>query len=240
MGLSKSEAEFFENLVNFNQSSNFKERTFYFEKLNTVLPKNVEASSARQLREDQYEFYSQWYNVALRSLIDLHPSIRDPKILSKMVYPLLTAKQVQKSLDLLVRLGLIVVQPDGGFQVSSKMLTTGPDLQKLAVQQFHIACMGLAEKALVDLPSDKRNFSGVTLGISQEAYRKISEELVKFQRNILSIAENDSGSDMVYQFNFHLFPMSAINKNVKVSLSNDRVAENILITKKKFKRKSSH
>jgi uncharacterized protein (TIGR02147 family) len=156
-----------------------------------------------------------------------------------MVNPPLTAKQVQKSLDLLVRLGLIVLQPDGGYQVSSKMLTTGPDLQKLAVQQFHIACMGLAEKAIVDLPSDKRNFSGMTLGISQEAYRKIGEELVKFQKTILSIAENDSGSDIVYQFNFHLFPMSVNSKNVKLPLSNDCIAENESITKKNLKRKTS-
>jgi hypothetical protein len=79
----------------------------------------------------------------------------------------------------------------------------------------------------------------MTLGISQDAYRKIGEELVKFQKNILSIAENDSASDTVYQFNFHFFPMSVNSKVVKQPLLNDNAAENEPITKKNLKRKTS-
>ena len=75
MGLSKTEAAYFENLVYFNQAMNFTERNFYFEKLSAIRPKTMEASKTRNLRQDQYEFYSQWYHAVIRSLIDLFANV---------------------------------------------------------------------------------------------------------------------------------------------------------------------
>lgn len=215
IGLSKTKSAYFENLVYFNQATSFSERNFYFEKLNEIHPVTTESSDARNLRLDQYEFYSQWYHVVIRSLIDLYPSINDHVMLSKMVYPQITPKQVQKSIDLLLRLGLVVKQTDGTLKIGSKILSTGQQLQSLAVQQFHLHNLKLAANALQNLPSDKRNFSGLTLGISQKAYEDITRAILDFQEKILSIAENDSGSDCVYQLNFHLFPVSVTSKAKK-------------------------
>jgi uncharacterized protein (TIGR02147 family) len=215
MKLSKTESEYFENLVYFNQAVNFTERNFYFEKLNAIHPVTTEASSARNLRLDQYEFYSQWYNIVIRSLIDLYPTIKEPRMLAKMVSPAVSTKQVQKSIELLLRLGLIQQHQDGSYSISSKVLSTGRELQSLAVQKFHLTSMELASKALKELPSDKRNFSCLTLGISQTAYEKICSEIDSFQNRIISIVENDENSDSVYQFNFQLFPVSNTSKKLK-------------------------
>ena len=102
MKLSKTEAAYFENLVYFNQAKNFTERNFYYEKLNTIHPVTIEASNARKLRKDQYEFYSNWYNVVIRSLIDLYPDeAKNYSRLAKMVHPPVRTKQVQKSVECL-------------------------------------------------------------------------------------------------------------------------------------------
>jgi uncharacterized protein (TIGR02147 family) len=208
MGFSKTEAAYFENLVYFNQAIAFVERNFYFEKLNAIRPVTTEASHARNLRQDQYEFYSQWYHAVVRSLIDLFPWVKDPKTLAKLVFPAITPKQAGKSIELLLRLGLIRRQPKGGYAIGSKVLTTGPELRSLAVQHFHLACTDLAAKALKDLPGDKRNISGLTLGISRKAYEKILTEIYSCQDKICAIAEKDEDSDGVYQLNFHFFPVS--------------------------------
>ena len=208
MELSKTESAYFENLVYFNQATNFTERNFYFEKLNEIRPVTSEASRARNLRQDQFEFYSQWHHAVIRSLIDLFPDINDPRVLAKMVHPAISPKQAQKSMELLLRLGLVKRQADGTYTVSSKILTTGPELQGLAVQRFHLTCMELAAAALRELPRNRRNVSGLTLGISRNAYDRICRELYEFQNRILTIAENDKGSDGVYQLNFQLFSVS--------------------------------
>lgn len=206
--LSKTEASYFENLVYFNQALNFTERNFYYEKLNAIHPVTAEAGNARRLRKDQYEFYSNWYHVVVRSLIDLYPDeAKNYSQIAKMVYPAIKPKQAQKSIELLLRLGLIE-KKNGVYKINSKILSTGNEVESLAIQHFHLACMELASKALRELPRDKRNISGLTLGISPKAYEKICEIILSTQQKILEIAEKDTDSDNVYQFNFQLFPVS--------------------------------
>jgi uncharacterized protein (TIGR02147 family) len=214
--LGKTEAAYFENLVYFNQAKNFSERDFYYRQLNAIHHTTTEAGSAKQLRKDQYEFYSNWYHAVICSLIDLYPSVKDPRTIAAMLFPAITPKQAQKSIDLLLRLELIKRQADGSCKVSSKVLTTGRDIQSLAVQRFHLECMNLAANALRELPRDKRNISGLTLGISQEAYAKIEQVISSCQEEILDIAEKDKKSDRVYQLNFQLFPVSRV-KGERVS-----------------------
>lgn len=208
MSLSKTEAAYFEILVSFNQAANFKERNFYYEQLNNIRPQNTEASNAKKLRQDQFEFYSKWYNVVIRSLIDLFPFKDDYKRLARMVYPSITPQQAKKSVQLLERLKLIKQKKNGYYKVNDKVLATGKEVKSLAVQHYHIENMKRAENAIKTLPSDKRNISGLTLGISKDTYRQICEIILESQGKIMNIAEKDNEADGVYQLNFHLFPVT--------------------------------
>jgi uncharacterized protein (TIGR02147 family) len=228
MNFSKTESAYFENLVYFNQATNFTERNFYLEKLNAIHPVTTEASVARNLRMDQYEFYSQWYHVVVRSLIDLYPTITDPQTIAKMITPPVNAKQVQKSIELLLRLGLVQMKENGTYTISSKTLSTGKDIHSQAVQQFHLTSMELASKALQELPSNKRNFSGMTLGISQDAYEQICLEIGAFKNKILTIAENDKKSDSVYQLNFQMYPLSLAAKVKSVTPGIENMLETVV------------
>ena len=208
MGLNKRESTYFEALVSFNQARNFKEREFFFEQLNAVRPQSAQAGSAKRLRQDQFEFYAKWHHVVIRSLIDAIPFGGDYKRLASLVYPAVTPRQARASVQLLQRLGLIDKGEDGSFRVTDKVLTTGPDVASLAVQRFHLATMELAAQALQRLPAGERNFSGLTLGMSKEAYGRILDVIFECQKKIMDIAGKDEKPDGVYQLNFHFFPVS--------------------------------
>jgi len=215
----KTEAAYFENLVYFNQAKTFTERNHYFEKLNTGPLATTQASNARKIQKDQYEFYSNWYHVVVRSLIDLFPEMKDFREIAKKVFPPIKPKQAQKSIELLLRLGLITKQKNGTYMTSDKSLTTGAEVQSLAVQRFHLETMKLAETAIKSLSKDKRNISGLTLGISKEGYSKICDIIYECQAKIMDVANNDEKSDRVYQLNFHLFPVSKPNPALPTTLS---------------------
>jgi uncharacterized protein (TIGR02147 family) len=148
MELNRPESSFFEKLVCFNQATSFKERAFFFEQLSAIHTRDGEGSNARKIRQDQYDYYSKWHNVTIRSLIDLFPFKDDYKRLARTVYPAITPKQAKKSVQLLERLGLIEKSNGGHYKVASKLLTTGKEVESLAVQQFHIENMKLAENAV--------------------------------------------------------------------------------------------
>jgi uncharacterized protein (TIGR02147 family) len=108
---------------------------------------------------------------------------------------------------------LIARDAKGVFRVKDKLLTTGKDVQNLAVQHYHAENLKLAENALKALPRDKRNISGLTLGISRDSYQKVCDMIYEMQDKILDLAEKDKKADSVYQLNFQLFPVSKISPN---------------------------
>jgi uncharacterized protein (TIGR02147 family) len=208
IGHSKSEADYFENLVFFNKASELRDRNYSFEKLNGVKSADKKAIKAKQTRKDQYEFYSKWYHSAIRSIIDMYPFRDDFQWLAKNTLPPITPRQAKKSVELLEKLDLIQRQKDGTYKLTDKSITTGGEVISLAVLNFHKETADLAKAALETLPAIKRNMTGLTLGISESTYLKICDELSQSRARIVQLAEQDDSPDRGYQLNLHLFPIT--------------------------------
>jgi uncharacterized protein (TIGR02147 family) len=212
IGLKKREAEYFENLVFFNQAIELIERTYFCEKMNSVKLQDRSVTIVQQTRRDQYEFYSKWHHSAVRSLIDMYPFSDDYKWLAKSVYPPITTKQARKSVELLVKLGFIEKQKDGRYKLTSRNITSGNEIISLAALNFHKEATRLVEHALDTVPKEKRNITGLTLGISGNMYQKICDEIKEFRARIVNIVQDDQDADQTYQLNFHLFPITRATK----------------------------
>ncbi len=208
LGLNRYEAEYFENCVAFTQAGDIVERKYLFEKMSKVKNMGKATSEAQLLRRDQYEFYSNWYHVMIRSIIGMYGFKGDYKRLSKMLNPPITVTQAKHSVQLLEKLSLIRKGGNGAYRISEAGLTTGKDIMSIAFQNFHIACTDLAKRAFTAFPLSMRNMTGLTLGISRKSYVKICEEIHHFQTAIMEIANADEEADQVYQLNFHFFPTS--------------------------------
>ncbi|MFP4163865.1 MAG: TIGR02147 family protein [Chitinispirillaceae bacterium] len=220
MNLKRAESEYFEVLVAFNQAKATHEKNHYFERLCKIRcrGKNSDALKLHTFRKDQFDFYSKWYNVMIRSIIEMHGFNGDYKWLASMTYPSITQKQARQSVKLLEKLELIRKNENGEYKALHKNVTTGKELMPLAISNFHQECIKLASKALDEMPSEIRNFSGLTLGISDETYKTILSELREFQNRVTELASHDKKADRVYHFNFHLFPTSKNDKPNKKQL----------------------
>lgn len=204
----RAEAEYFGNLVAFNQATDVTEQTHFYEAMEAVKHAGRATSQAQTVRRDQYRLYSQWYYSVVRSLIDLYGFTGDYTWLARAVSPPITVTQARHAVETLVRLGLVSVSDDGTHTVVHKTITTGPQVQSLAVLNLHLDMMDKAADAVRTLPRDVRNVSGLLLGISPKTYDRICDEVQELQKRILAMAEEDSQADRVYQCNFHLFPVS--------------------------------
>jgi uncharacterized protein (TIGR02147 family) len=203
------EAEYFENLVSFNQAKNMKEKNLYFDRMCRIREKGKGAcSQPAQLRKEQFEFFSKWYHTIIRSLIDMYEFRGDYRWLAKMVNPSILPRDAKKSVQLLEKLGLIEKQKSGLWKVTDKSVTTGKEVAGLAVENYHMEAAELAKRAIHETTADKRNISGLVLGISQEGYARIVEEIQEFQKKVMAIADSDEEADRVYHFNLHLYPVS--------------------------------
>lgn len=208
LGLNSIQTQYFDTLVKCNQSRDISERNLYFNLLNTIKTQGRTTHPAQRLRQDQFQFYSKWYHSVVRSLIEMAGFTGDFKRLAASLTPRITAREAEASVFLLEKLGLIIKDGDGIYRATQKTVTTGKDTSSILIPAYHKATIELSAAALETTPVNERDMSNLTLGISEQTFRFITEKLRQFRREILEQAEKDEAADRVYHLNLHLYPLS--------------------------------
>jgi uncharacterized protein (TIGR02147 family) len=216
MALSPSESEYFRRLVKYNQAKSQSEKINLFKELQKVQPMTPHA---KRVTIDQYSYYSNWYYCAIRSIVEMSPGKNNGdyyKWIAKNLYPQISHVNVRKSIKAMLNLGMIIEDEDGLLSAKDKHIQSKEkeeelkmaEVRKLALTDFYEQMLERAKNALKELPSDKRDFSGMTLNISPESYPKIRSEIYGMLDRVWKIADEDKISDRVYQLCFQLFPLS--------------------------------
>ncbi len=211
LGHGKMEAEYFKSLVDFNQAGSDEERDAFHKRMDAIVRQVRYRKGPELILHDRYDLFSEWHHLAVRSLIELFEFKGDYEWLGAMVRPKITAAQAKKYLALLVKLGLVVRDDAGVYHVTNKTITTGENVERNALHHFYLTCLDNAKDALDAVPRERRNITGLTLGISEKSYKLIVEKIQVLRREIAEIANADDDADRVYQMNFLLFPASHIS-----------------------------
>jgi uncharacterized protein (TIGR02147 family) len=201
------EKQYFETLVRYNRAKDTSQRSRYHAELERIRCEEPRTFCAYQLENEQFGIHSCWYHSVVRSLLDLYRFKGDFLWLAQMVHPPITENQAHQSVLFLEQLGLVRKNSEGYYEITNKTITTGTQKKK-AILNFHYETLDLARKALHEVSIDKRNVSGLTLGISENMYHRMCNEIQLFQERLLALAEQDHDATSVYQMNFHFFPLS--------------------------------
>lgn len=204
---SRSEAAYFEEMVNFLQAKSNKEKNLYFSRM-IALRKNFNID---KIEEWQYEYYSNWYYPVVRELVTSQEFTGDTKLLARSLIPPISQSQVERSITLLLKLGLIKKKGKKYIQ-SSSFISTGPEVQSLSVVNFHRKMGELAVESLDRVPKEERNITSSTISITEDMFDTMRKKIDDFRKELLGLATSDASGDRVYQVNFQVFPVSGPHK----------------------------
>ena len=202
MGLVGFEMEYFRAMVEYGQAATEAKKKAAYEKMLGI----ARVHKVRVMEGDLFEFYDSWQNPVVRELAPLMPGAT-PGEMAKMCYPEVSAAEVQKSLNFLMKAGLLKKAGDNAFELAETSIRGTPDATRLALRGMHREMSKLATPA-IDLPVEERHFSGVTMGLSRESFNKIENVLDECRRKIVAIAAEDKDIDQVYRLNLQLFPLT--------------------------------
>lgn len=189
LDLSPKEARYFRNLVLFNQAKTANEKQEYY----TVLRSMAGMVKESVLGTNQYDYFSTWYTPVLRELICLHDFKDDYKAIAATVKPAILPSQVKAAVALLLKLGLIERGDEGRYRQTVSAITADSSVTSLAVRSFTRAMLEHSKTALDTIDKNERHVSGLTMGISPEAYDVIAVEVEAFKNRIKSIVNRDMG-----------------------------------------------
>jgi uncharacterized protein (TIGR02147 family) len=213
LGLNKKECEYFTLLVRFNRAKQQDETRLYFEKLIELRELSNNTST---LIADKYEYFSKWYYVALRELLNYYSFKGDFKSLGEQLNPPISEAKAKKAIELLERLDLVKKNEKGEFELTEKFITTGESWNSLAIENFQKEMIRMAETSIDRLPKKDRETSTVTISMSRSSFNAMKDRLREFRKELLEMARMEQEPDGVFQMNFQIFPLTGdIEQEVK-------------------------
>ena len=210
MHLVAFEQDYFCEMVKLDNAKTDTEKKAAFNKMITI----AEAHKAKIIEGDSFRYFESWKNPVLRELAPSMPGAK-PLALARACRPEITAAEVTESLNFLIKADLLKKDKNGNYARTETGITTGPmDVTPVAVRSMHRQMGEFALDAIEGVPQNERHFSGLTLGITQEAYTEIVQKIAEFRKEIIAIATRSTATEEVYRLNVQFFPMTnkSINK----------------------------
>jgi len=205
MGIGKKETLYFEALVGFNNAATNREKNRHFGEMVRLRGR----SPVKFLDSQQYEYFSEWYHAVVRELVTHAGFGCAPEAISRSIIPAVSVAKVRKSITLLKNLGLIYEDPRGKWIASDKVISSEYEIRSIALKNYHIGMLQQAADALEHLPSEEREFQGLTLSANRKTFLRMKERIRSFTDELLAMAAaEEEEADEVYQINLQMFPFA--------------------------------
>jgi uncharacterized protein (TIGR02147 family) len=177
--LGKDEAEFFENLVHYTQADSLQDKNFYYERLAS----SKAYLTLHQLEKASFEYFSKWYNVAIREMLSLKNFRPDPAWIACHLQPHIDIAEAQKALNTLLKLGLVEKKEKKLLKANGN-LATEREVHSIAVSNIHKELITKGMESIDRIASKKRDISGLTVAIREEQIPALKEMVQNFMQQI--------------------------------------------------------
>lgn len=205
--LNQSEAEFFENLVHFNQATDPVEKATYFDRLS----RKKQFKASRAIKGKELAFYEKWYYSAIRELVNIKGFNESPSWIAKTIQPNISESEARAALELLLEIGLLKRDKSGSLKQADQLIVPTDEIDGFVLRNLHRQMFDRASEAMENINSSKRNVSGSTIGIKESDLSSIQSEINSFRRQLLERYGSQEGSaDEVYHLAIQFFPLSGV------------------------------
>jgi len=203
IGLNERETDFFRLLVKFGRAVEASEIKLYYEEIMAF--RGIDMA---RVSDQFYAFYQKWYHTAIRAVLAFYPFSGDYEALAQKLSPPISVEEAKSSIDLLCRIGF-VVEEGGRFTLAEKHITTGDKWRTGAIHLFQEECIDLAKQSLTIHDKSLRDISSVTISVNHADLEELRELAKNFRRQVMQLQTGNGPSDMVYQINVQIIPMSS-------------------------------
>jgi uncharacterized protein (TIGR02147 family) len=208
MGINGAAAQFFENLVLYNQAKEFDEREKFLQNLEEIRKR----TNFYKLDKKQYEYIKAWYFLVLREIATLYDWKDDYKKLARMVRPPISTEEARSAIEILLEIGLLKKDDAGRYHQNSASLNL-EGVPKFLLTNLKKELIMRGADAIQVIDKSERFTAFSTLTMSKDSFDFACEVLEDARRKIIGKSLNDSNPDKVFEMNVMLFPVSySVNK----------------------------
>lgn len=156
---------------------------------------------------EAFQYYESWKYPVLRELVPMMPGAT-PRDIAEECKEHVSAEEVRDILSFLVKAGFLKRVDDKVYSQTEQNVIGSKEALPMAIRAMHKEMANMAARAVERYSPNERYFTGVTLGVNEEASRRIVDEINACCKKVLSIANEYKDSDQVCRINFQFFPFT--------------------------------
>jgi uncharacterized protein (TIGR02147 family) len=202
MNLVGFELDYFKSMVVYCHAEKDSEKKKAFE-LMLELARN---NKVKVVDGEAFKYFESWVHPVVRELAPVMPGAT-PGEIARRCCQRVTGESIRESLEFMVKVGLLKKEGNAYVQ-TDKYLKGSSEVMPVALRSMHGEMARFAEEAIERFLPSERNFTGLTMGVSGEAYDKILAELEACRKRIVQIALDSRKVERVYRLNLQLFPLT--------------------------------
>lgn len=203
LGLTGRGREYFQMLFAYSRTRGRKEKQEILEKAMALRDVERRALEVREL-----DFFKFWWGAGIRCLLEVLEGRSNPEEISARLQPSIPAAEVQRTLNLLLDLGLVRKTASGKLGLAEAHLTAGGESKAQAVRAYQSQVLDLAKESLERFSPAVRDISTLSVAVDAEAFEDIRELLRDCRRRIQKRVEDVSRPDQVQQLAMAIFPLA--------------------------------
>ncbi|MCA9493130.1 MAG: TIGR02147 family protein [Myxococcales bacterium] len=204
LGLDAEAVAWFGALVDLESRSERARRTA----LATVTSR-LQQRAAPDPAADTHDAIAHWPFEVLTELVACEGFRPDPRWIAQTIHPAITPEEAQRTLQLAMRLGRVVVDDQGRYAITN--VRTDSVLQKDRAVASAVQRKAFAELAAQAMfrPGNERHDGSVTMAVSEERADLILARLRELEQELVQLAIDDPGPrNRVLHLGIQLFPVS--------------------------------
>tara|TARA_B100000749_G_scaffold280223_1_gene275398 strand:+ start:100404 stop:101354 length:951 start_codon:yes stop_codon:yes gene_type:complete len=206
--LNAKESRYFEKLVLYNQSKKNQEKHELLSEL-AKINKNKQNEKLHNLSHLS-QFLDSWDKMAIRELVCLADFEADPDWIAKKLKNKITKKQAEAGFKMLKELDLVVWSDSKKkYTLNRDALEIDPRELDFAVQNYHSKMLERTQQALEEDRWEDREFSSLTLAVTQNQLKDIKEKINTFRKELnADLSSTPGNKDEVVAINIQLINLT--------------------------------
>ena len=166
-----------------------------------------ETLAKQPLHWQKYELLSNWEGLAVLNCLQLHNGLTASDLGEELSLP---PRRVQGLLSLLKKLELVNCSHGIWIRTAAPM-TTSEDVRNENIQSFHRSLLDKAERALIEIEPDLRDFSALILKVGAKNLPQLKKMIRDFYKKAEELLQ-DGEEDQVFAIAVQAFPLNRRRK----------------------------
>jgi len=207
MNLNDEEVEYFLAMVQLRQSRQLTQKVKSWELIRVRYKGNSIALSGEPKLVQEFDYLSNWYVPVVKEILLEGLFDGDFSKAGRLLIPQISGAQFRFAVNVLEGLGLVIANGKK-YQCNAEHIWVESPIKSLAIRKFQKDSALLAADSMENAPKDQRNISTMTIGTTQKGFIKIQKLISQLQNEIVSIVEQESKIEQVFNLNVQLYPVS--------------------------------